>query len=363
VIAVEVLDRCAPVAQAWDELADELGASPFLRPGWIERWWRAFGAGTLELVVARRHGRLVGVAPMWRHRSLLRTASNAHSLEAGFLAVDPTVERALSRTVLQRTTTRLSLVLADAHLPGLAACRAQARHAGMPVIETVLERSPWIDATASWDVYESGLSKNFRKDLARRRRRLSEAGHVELRTVDGTAGVDTAVQEFLAAESANWKGREGTAVACRPDTLAFYTDVARWAAERGWLRIRTLRLDDRPMAVEYVLTAGGTLHSLKSGYDEAFASYSPGMLLFHAIVRDAFEDPTVGRIDLGGADEPYKLRWASEVRERTLLQAFARSAPGYGILAASTHGPRLVAGARVCAHGVATRVRRTEVPT
>lgn len=361
-IAVEILDRCSPVADAWDELADALGASPFLRPGWVERWWQAFGAGSLELVVARRRGELVGVAPLRRHRSLLRTVSNAHSLAVGFLAVDPAVERALCRAVLQRTTTRLSLVLADADLPGLAACRTQARRAGMPVVETVLERSPWIDATLAWDAYEKGLSKSFRKDLARRRRRLAEAGEVALRTDHGTGG-DDAVAEFLAVESANWKGRAGTAVASRPDTRRFYTDVARWAAERGWLRIRTLRLDDHPMAVEYLLVADGTLHCLKSGYDEAFASHSPGMLLFHEVVRNAFDDPTVGHIDLGGSDEPYKLRWTSEARERALLQVFPRTAVGTVTRVASTHGPRMAADARARAHAVVARARRPETST
>ena len=37
----------------WDALADRVAATPFMRPGWIAAWWRAFGSGKLEVLTAR----------------------------------------------------------------------------------------------------------------------------------------------------------------------------------------------------------------------------------------------------------------------------------------------------------------------
>jgi CelD/BcsL family acetyltransferase involved in cellulose biosynthesis len=45
-------------SERWDALADRAGAAPFLRPGWIAAWWRAFGRGRLEILTAGSGGRL-----------------------------------------------------------------------------------------------------------------------------------------------------------------------------------------------------------------------------------------------------------------------------------------------------------------
>jgi hypothetical protein len=42
-------------AAEWDDLADRTGAPPWLRRGWLESFWRAFG-GTPRPVVHRRQG-------------------------------------------------------------------------------------------------------------------------------------------------------------------------------------------------------------------------------------------------------------------------------------------------------------------
>ena len=67
--------------------------------------------------------------------------------------------------------------------------------------------------------------------------------------MDGGARLDEGLAEVIRVEELAWKGGRGTAIASQQDTREFYGDVARWAAERGWLRIHMLRLDGDPIAV------------------------------------------------------------------------------------------------------------------
>src|SRR5207248_10191222 len=95
------LDTIEPIALEWDELATRAGASPFLRPGWFEAWWRSFGRGRLQIVTLRRDGRLAGVAALERHWGSTLAVANVHSPQFGFLADDLTAERALAEPVFE----------------------------------------------------------------------------------------------------------------------------------------------------------------------------------------------------------------------------------------------------------------------
>src|SRR3954453_8579953 len=82
------LDSFEPVAPEWDGLATRACAPPFLRPGWFQAWWNAFGRGRLEILTSRRGGTLVAVAPVYRHWGTLLAVANVHSPSYSFLADD-----------------------------------------------------------------------------------------------------------------------------------------------------------------------------------------------------------------------------------------------------------------------------------
>src|SRR5690349_376775 len=97
--ALAPLERLAP---EWDELATRVGALPYLRPGWVAAWWRAFGEGELEIHALRRGGRLAAVLPMARQGDALRSAANVHTPASGVLAEDAGAAAELLRTLFGR---------------------------------------------------------------------------------------------------------------------------------------------------------------------------------------------------------------------------------------------------------------------
>src|SRR5690349_9399633 len=125
--ALAPLERIAP---EWDELATRTGALPYLRPGWVAAWWRAFGDGELEIRTLRRGGRLAAVLPVARQRDALRSVTNFHTPSSGLLAEDPGAAAELARTLFADHARRVSIESLDAGGASMEACRCAAEAMG-----------------------------------------------------------------------------------------------------------------------------------------------------------------------------------------------------------------------------------------
>ena len=334
---LEAGDAIDALAPEWDDLADRVGAVPFLRPGWIRAWWRAFGDGELFLATARGGGRLTGVAPLAVDRGVVRSPSNWHTPEFGFLAEDDAAAEELAVSVLSYARRRADLRFVARTDRGVAAVRSLAAARGYRLLERPIQESPFVRTEGLWDDYLAGLSGNLRSDVRRRRRRLDEQGSVAVEVADGRERLDALLGEGFEVEGSGWKVAEGTAIVSRPETVRFYNEVARWAAERGTLRLAFLRLDGRAIAFHFDLEEDGVEYHLKGGYDPEFARYSPSKVLHYGMIERAFESD-VRRYEFLGADEPWKLQWAHGRHELVVLQAFARTAVGLADWAAFAWG-------------------------
>lgn len=326
-LQAEWVDDLDAIALEWDDLADRVHAAPWFRPGWFEAWLRAFGGGTPQIAAVRREGGLTGLAPILSRAGVLRAPTNWHTPEFGFLADDAASRDELARLLFRRRPRRVSLGFLDPDHSGLVECRRAAGATRYRVLVRTLQRSPFVPIRGSFETYFEGLGKSHRTKVRRHRRQLEAIGAVKFSVEDGSDRLDELLREGFQVEASGWKGTRGTAIQSRPETLRFYTDIARWAAQRGWLRLAFLRLGADAIAFELMLEADRILYDMKPGYDERYRRYSPGHLLTWGIIEHAFDSGARSYEFLGGADSG-KLAWATEVRERMLFQAFAPSVPG-----------------------------------
>jgi CelD/BcsL family acetyltransferase involved in cellulose biosynthesis len=316
------------IAGDWDDLADRVGGSPFLRPGWIAAWWNAFGEGHLEILDVRRRGRLAAVLPLCHRGDITRAAANEHSPEFAILAEDEAAAEELCHgLVRRRDLRRISIGSLDADGHSARALRSTAEAARWGILTSVQQRSPYI---ALDRVGRSTLERNARRvvaDARRRRRRLEERGRLTFAVEDGRIRLEELLAEGLAIEGSGWKDARGTALRSRRATRRHYTSVANWAAHRGTLRLAFLRLDERPIAFQFALEDGGRYYFLKGGYATEYARFAPGKVLVHFTLERAY---SVGldSYEFLGAAEPWKLEWTNTIRERVLVEAFAPSPVG-----------------------------------
>jgi CelD/BcsL family acetyltransferase involved in cellulose biosynthesis len=327
-VALEIHGEIEQLADEWDELADRAGAPVFLRPGWVLAWRSAFGRGSLEVLATRRAGRLTGVLPMQRRRGGLFSPANWHTPGFGPLADDADALEELLGVLYERGRgRRVSLEFVEAGAPGTGRLGEAAAAAGWRLRLYTLERSPYLELRGSWDDHQRRLSSKRRSNMRRMRRRLEELGSVTLQVQDGRDGLEALLEEGFAVEASGWKGESGTAIASTPETRRFYTETARWAAPRGWLRLAFLRLDGRPLAFDYALEEGGFHYLLKTGFDPEYRSYAPGILIRREMIARAVE-AGLRSYEFLGTEANWKLEWTDTERHLRAIEAFSPTVVG-----------------------------------
>jgi len=330
----------------WNALLAE-GAmnAPFLRHEWFRVWWKAFGGRRRLVVLAIRSadGALAAIAPFMEERSvrvgipcrIWRSMSNDHSCRFDFIigalsdeARAGMMEALASYLVHKRPRVDL-LELQDlpADSPAVAlllsaAPRLKQKIGLRPALET-----PIIPIEGRWLDYYDSISGHLRRNLRRRRRQLEEQGKIEVvcitgeESAGGRARLVDALHEGFRIEAMAWKGLAGTAIGENKEWADFYQEWALMAAERGWLRLYFLKLNDQPIAFYFALVYERKLYYLKLGYDPAYARYSPGILLHQEILMSAFDEKLV-ELDFLGPMMSWKEDWAKGTRSHVWLYLF-----------------------------------------
>ena len=291
--------------------------SPFLTHEWLTLWSRAFGRGTPTTVLLRDpEGRLAGGALLFRRPGRLETPANEHSGDWAAVGRD---EQARSQVWAAIADLRAPLTV----LTGLidpAPARLALERRGRRVFATVGARSPFLDLPPRFDDLLQQASRNLRSQVGRRRRALEREGRLSFRTTTGGARMARDLDAFFRIEAAGWKAKAGTAILSDPVHERLYRDFATAAAGRGWLRLHLLELDGEPIAADLGCAIDGSAFLIKTGFDEAHARRSPGLVLRAEVLRASIEEGLTEYDFLGGPDA-YKLRWTSVVRPRVTLRA------------------------------------------
>jgi len=159
-------------------------------------------------------------------------------------------------------------------LEGVLAARARSHYTAAHETRAMLAGE-----TTAAAYLDAAMSAKKRKELRRQHNRLGEEGTLTFDRVEGGDGLAGWTAEFLALEAAGWKGEAGSALASLPGTRALFEQALAGAAAAGRLERLALRLNGRAIAmlVNFITAPGA--YSYKTAFDEAYARFSPGMLL------------------------------------------------------------------------------------
>jgi CelD/BcsL family acetyltransferase involved in cellulose biosynthesis len=154
------------------------------------------------------------------------------------------------------------------------------------------------------DYWQEALNGKKRKELRRQHSRLAELGTLAVERRDDDVGIAVWTENFLALEAAGWKGRAGSALAARPSTAALFSDALAGAAPRGRLERLSLTLDGEPIAMLASFLTPPYGFSYKTCFDEAYARFSPGVLLQRENLAMLERDDIVACDSCAAADHP-----------------------------------------------------------
>ena len=147
------------------------------------------------------------------------------------------------------------------------------------------------------DYFQRTMSGKRLRNMRRRRTQLQELGAVTLEAAAGSDAVARGLDNFFALEATGWKGRAGTAATQDADVHRFIERAVAALSVEDKVLIHSLRVNEKTIAVTIALKSGDTAWGWKVAYDEAYASYSPGVLAVAGLTEMILADPAITQAD------------------------------------------------------------------
>jgi len=276
---------------------------------WISTWWKHFGRERpLRLQTLRRpDGTGAAILPLYlatrRPVRVLRFLGHGPSDQLGPVCrpADRPVAAALFARALDASED-WDLMIGD-ELP------RDADWCGIPGSRRLgTQATPVVDLSAStWEEWIATRSRNWRGEHAKKSRRLAREGTVRHRVTADPDELATDLETLLMLHGSRWRGAGGSRAFAGRE--AFHREFAEIALRRGWLRLRLVELDGRPVAALYNLRFGTAEYAYQAGRAPGLDRCSVGFLLHARAIRDALAEGATEYRFLRGA-EPYKQRFA-----------------------------------------------------
>lgn len=141
------------------------------------------------------------------------------------------------------------------------------------------DRAALLPKTTFEQWFNANFERKRRKEYRRLRARLGEEGKLEHLAWSPGDPIDPWVDDLLAVEATGWKGRRGTALAMDEGMADAFRQAIHLLAAEGSLRLWKIVFDGKPIAALSGMVKGPEGWLLKIAYDEAYAKYSPGVMV------------------------------------------------------------------------------------
>jgi hypothetical protein len=183
------------------------------------------------------------------------------------------------------------------------------KSAGM-VVQPYFCFGNWYLPTAglTFDDYFKTLPSATQNTIRRKTKKLEKTGKSRVEIVTDIENLEHAIASYEQIYISSWK---------RPEPYPeFVPGLIRACANRNWLRMGVIYLDDQPIAAQVWIVNSGKATIYKLGHDQRFDEFSAGSILTTAMIRHVLDIDKVQEIDFGSGDDPYKKNWLPQRRER-----------------------------------------------
>jgi CelD/BcsL family acetyltransferase involved in cellulose biosynthesis len=349
------LDDALAISAEWRALADssEGYAEPFLQPEWFMAFARSFESSRpLHILAAHRNERLVGIAPFVSSPSFfanvpartLRSLSGIHSCRFDLVhrEKDPSdLTDALWRSLRERPGWDVIEALDVPSDGAFMQLVERAGHDGFLTGTWSTRKSPYLPLPPQGEDPFRNCPTNFRSFRNRLKSKLKKLRQEGAVSFDlHTTEYHDALTQFFTLESSGWKGSKGSSIASNVSLIKFYSSIADEYALRGRLRMYSLTLDSKPIAMHLGLLMDGCYYAPKVAYDETFARFSPGQLLVQHVIADLPREG-VERYDFLGPRAVWKSVWTDHIREHYNCYIFRPGIKGRCLHALTMRGGAL----------------------
>ena len=322
----------------WNTLLSQCdNDSVFLRHEWFRVWWCNFSnKNKLLILLAKKNGRLIGIAPLIQSRckflgisfNSIEFMANTHSCRCDFIIIPN--ERI---NVLNKIENYLIKHRKNWKLLRFRDWSNDSRNKNY--FKSLIENSvaitsdegimcsPYIRIRGEWKNYMSSLKSHFRSNLRRRERLLKQKGEVKIEVIKHSDSLESDLLEGFQIEYSGLKGNNGTAIIAEKHVYDFYNELAHMAQANGWLRLHFLKVNGQRIAFSYTLSYKKCIFLLKIGHLPKYARYSPGQILRMHEIKLAFQE-NYNLYDFLGFDMKWKYDWNPIIQTHQYLVIYKK---------------------------------------
>ena len=188
----------------------------------------------------------------------------------------------------------------------------------------------FVKNTGDWEAYWRGKSQRFRKTMRNVINRFEKLGKVSIEHHRQPENLDKVLSDLFAISGKSWKNKIGMDMTSLESIQGFFRDLSIVLRKQGTLDIWLLKLDGKPVAMEYALIDQYKVWAIRADFDEGFKQFSPGTYLNYMILVNFFNTDFL-EYDMGPGSNQYKLRWATEQHGMRDCKLYNKTIYGRGL--------------------------------
>jgi CelD/BcsL family acetyltransferase involved in cellulose biosynthesis len=328
---VEVIDQLTKLPSLkdeWDRVNQgAVDSSPFSSYAWITTWAECYlGRNELRIVIVRRDGKLVGVAPFYLTskfgiRILRLLGLKEVNGECVNFLIEPGLEEdvgyaifdALLNSVGHWDAVSFWAIRSNSMLQHLLFSQGSQLLNETQVITSMLGPARIIRFNSSWEDFLKNRSQNFRKHTKRYLSACEEYG-ITITFESEMKSHDDIVDRLISVESRSWQGITGRSVI--RTNKKFLEIIFPKLLECAEADIVWAYKDGTPLAFLFFLICGNHAFFYITGYDSSIGNLSLGNVV-HAFALRHLCEQGIRIIDFMtdayiSSDSHYKERWTGE---------------------------------------------------
>jgi CelD/BcsL family acetyltransferase involved in cellulose biosynthesis len=340
--AVGNLSALAGMRAEWDALLDASDAGPFNAWEWLYPWCRRIATNRRPLVLTARDrtGALVGLMPLCvEYRSVagvpVRRLSFLGETHVGSDYLDVVARRGHEKDVARHFARMLYALRDEWDVLDLTDLRE-----GSPTVDILREVFPGSDVRVAeryvcpYDTldpkepFDAFLKRTGRRDnFLRRRKWLEKQEGYRIERTEAPGELAAPLTDFFRLHSARWASDGGSQGIKGSGVEAFHRDATQLLAERGRLRMYTMKVGGQAVASVYGIIHRNTFVYFQSGYDPEWRNRSVGLVLVGETFRDALASGLTEYDFLRGT-ETYKSDWVTKQRHTVSVRVHGEAWAG-----------------------------------
>ena len=344
VSTVRATSGLAGMRAEWNALLDDSQAGPFNAWEWLYPWCRRIGTDRQPFVLQARErsGALVGLLPLgfdyhWVLGRPIRRLAFLGESHVGSDYLDVVARRGREEEVARTFASALwelrdqwdVLDLTDLREESVTVRVLRETFEKHGVGSTLTERyvCPY-ESLGRGETFDDFLKRTSRRDnYLRRKKWLEKQEGYRIEKTEVPGALAGPLTDFFRLHAMRWESDGGSQGIRGRGVESFHRDATQLLAERGRLRLYTMKVGGQAVASVYGIVHGGSFIYFQSGYDPAWRNRSVGLVLVGETFRDALEAGLTDYDFLRGT-ETYKSDWTTKQRRTVSLRILSPGGDG-----------------------------------